>query len=503
MKSDEVFNRLEMHNFIGGQFARSSAKDEIPIIEPATEARLGAAADSTDDEIDQAVELANEAQREWRKRDGLTRAEALHEVARRLRERGPVIAEIMTREMGKPYKEAMDEMEWGASAMDYYAELGRNEKGRILESNVEGQFHFTVKEPLGAVAVILPFNYPITLMCWEAAAALAAGNTVIIKPHEYCPVTTLAFMECTDHMPAGTYQCLTGSGRVGAGLVAHEGIRGIAYTGNIPVGQQIAQECAKTFKRCLIEASGHDPFIVMPSAPMDVTVDAALFSAFMNCGQICVSTERFYVHESIHDEFVERLAKKARELRIGNGLDKVDLGPMASERERKRFEGIMEQFVQQGAEVVSGGRRPEGLDKGWFYEPTVLTGLDDDMDVMKIESFGPVAPICKVGSFEEGLQRANDSEFGLGANLYSTDLSEVFRAVEEIEAGMLWINAPLLDNDPGPFGGTKLSGDGRELGQEGLDQFRKNKLVMIDPHTRHQDFWWFPYKDEESFRADG
>ena len=500
MKSDEQFKRLRMHNFIGGKFTKSASKDEVPVIEPATEAVIGASADATDNEIDQAVELANKAQREWRKRDASTRAENLHKAAQRLRERGPVIAELMTREMGKPYKEAMDEMEWGASALEYYAELARNDRGRVLGPNVEGQFHFTVKEPLGAIAVILPFNYPITLLCWEAAAALATGNTVIVKPHEFCPTTTLAFMECTDHMPAGVFQCLTGGGRVGARLVAHADIKGVAYTGNIPIGQQVAQECAKTFKRALIETSGHDPFIIMPSAPMDVTVDAALFSAFMNCGQICVSTERFYVHESIHDEFVEKLVAKAKKLRIGNGLERVDMGPMAAERERNRFEAIIQGFKDQGAVIESGGKRPDGLGKGWFYEPTVLTSVNDDMPVMKKESFGPVAPVCKVASFEEALQRANDSDFGLGANLYSTDLTEVFEAVSEIEAGMLWVNAPLLDNDAGPFGGTKLSGDGRQLGQEGLDQFRKNKMVMIDPRCEHQNFWWFPYQDEESFK---
>ncbi len=243
MKSDELFAQLGMHNFVDGRMVRSKATDEIPLTEPATEVRLGASADTPDEEIDHAVECANRAQREWRKRDGLTRADALHEIARRLREQGPVIAELMTREMGKPYKEALDEMEWGASAFSYYAELGRNDQGRVLGPNVEGQFHYTVKEPLGTVAVILPFNYPITLMAWEAAAALAAGNSVIIKTHEYCPTTTLAFMQCTDHMPAGVFQCITGTGRVGAGLVAHKGIKGVAYTGSIPIGQSVAQEC--------------------------------------------------------------------------------------------------------------------------------------------------------------------------------------------------------------------------------------------------------------------
>lgn len=499
MKSDEYFDRLMMNNFINGQFVKSAAQDEIALIEPATEARLGSAADATDAEIDEAVHHANAAQKEWRRRDGLVRAEALHKLAQRMRDNASILAELMTREMGKPFKESMDEIEWGATAMDYYAELGRTELGRVISPIVEGQFHYTVKDPLGVVAVILPFNYPLVLLCWEAAAALAAGNAVIVKPHESCCTTTLAFMECSDHMPAGLFQCLTGTGRVGGGLVAHGGTHGVAYTGSIPIGQSVAQSCAKTFKRSLIETSGHDPFLIMPSAPMNVAVDAALFSAFMNCGQICVSAERFYVHEAIHDEFVARLAEKAKALRIGNGLEKVDIGPMATEKQRTHIEEVIQKMCAQGAIVEAGGKRPSDHERGWFFEPTVLSGLSSEMDIMQEESFGPVAPICKVGSFEEALDKANDSAFGLGANLYTTDIQECFRGASELEAGMVWVNAPLLDNDAGPFGGTKSSGNGRQLGPEGLDQFRKTKTVMIDPAAQHQDFWWFPYRDDESY----
>jgi betaine-aldehyde dehydrogenase len=206
------------------------------------------------------------------------------------------------------------------------------------------------------------------------------------------------------------------------------------------------------------------------------------------------------VHAGIHDEFVERLVAEARKLRIGNGLDRVDLGPMATRRQRERFEAMIGKAREQGATVATGGRRPAGFDKGWFVEPTVLTGVTPEMEILNEEPFGPVAPICRVESFDEAITLANRSRYGLGGNLYSLDTGEIFRAVNEIQSGMLWVNAPLLDNDALPFGGRKLSGVGRQLGPEGLAQFQNTKYVMIDPTASKQDFWWFPYDDAESFR---
>jgi acyl-CoA reductase-like NAD-dependent aldehyde dehydrogenase len=261
--------------------------------------------------------------------------------------------------------------------------------------------------------------------------------------------------------------------------------------------------CAETMKPALIEASGNDPFIVMPSAPLDVAVRGAAFAAYMNCGQVCTSAERFYVHESIHDEFVDRLVAETKKLRIGNGLEDVDMGPMATHRQRNRFEALLDRARQQGATFATGGTRPKGLNRGWYIEPTVLTDVSPDADILNAESFGPVAPICRVKSFDEALELANRSELGLGATLYSRDMGETMRAINEIESGMLWVNAPVLDNDALPFGGRKLSGVGRQLGPEGLAQFQSSKWVMIDPAAETQDFWWFPYSEAESFQKAG
>jgi betaine-aldehyde dehydrogenase len=231
-----------------------------------------------------------------------------------------------------------------------------------------------------------------------------------------------------------------------------------------------------------------------------MAIRGAAFAAYLNCGQVCTSAERFYVHEKIHDEFVEGLVSEARKLRVGNGLGPVDMGPLATRRQRERYEGLIARAREQGAKTVTGGGRPAEHNRGWFVEPTVLTGVTPDMEILNEEPFGPVAPICKVSDFDEAITLANRSQYGLGANLYSRDMDETFRAVREIESGILWINAPLLDNDALPFGGRKLSGTGRQLGPEGLAQFQNSKFVMIDPTASNQDFWWFPYADAEAFK---
>lgn len=500
MTALEDFSRLSGKIYVGGQLAPSRATTILDVIDPATEERAGTIADTTDAEVDHAIDIAGEARRAWTAMDARSRAVILHDIAALLRQDKGPYAECLTREEGKPYKESVDEVSWCATAIDYYAELARHETGRLAGATVPGQFHFSIKEPLGTIVIVLPFNYPLVLLCWEAAAALAAGNAVIIKPHEQTSLTTLKFMEVFASLPPGLIQVVTGGARVGQRLIASPKTHGVAYTGSVSVGQAVARTCAETFKPCLIEASGNDPFIVMPSAPMDMAVRGAAFAAYLNCGQVCTSAERFFVHEKIHDEFVDGLVAEARKLRVGNGLDAVDMGPLATRRQRERYEGLLARAREQGAKTATGGGRPAEQNRGWFVEPTVLTGVTPDMDIINEEPFGPVAPICKVKSFDEAITLANRSRYGLGANLYSRDLDETFRAVREIESGILWINAPLLDNDALPFGGRKLSGTGRQLGPEGLAQFQNTKFVMIDPKASNQDFWWFPYSDAESFK---
>ena len=484
--------------FVDGAFVDSDGA-RFDVIDPATEERIGEAASCTDADVDAAVEIANRAQKDWAAKNFLTRAEIMHEVAHDMRAMSSALSEMLTRETGKPYKESADEVDWSASAIDYYAEIARHENGKVLGSNIDDQFHFTVKQPLGVAVVILPFNFPYVLLCWEAAAALAAGNAVIVKPSDLTSLSTLHFMKAFEKLPKGLIQCLPGAGNVGQRLVASTGTHVVCFTGGIETGKAVSKACAETQKRCLIEASGNDPHLIMPSAPVDMAARGASFAAYLHCGQVCVSSERFYVHEKIHDEFVDKLVANAEALRIGNGLEKVDLGPMAASRERDRFEKVMARAREEGAKVATGGGRPAEFNTGWFVEPTVLTDVTPDMDILNNESFGPAAPICKVSSFDEAIELANRSRYGLGACIYTTDLDEAMRSVNELEVGMVWVNAPLLDNDAGPFGGRKLSGQGRQLGAEGLDTFRHTKLAMVDYGCKAQDFWWFPYQDGEAF----
>ncbi len=499
MSALAAFRRLSGQLRLAGSLAKAEGGTALPVIDPATEQHIGEVVEASATEIDAAVYTANAAQKTWRKVNAHRRAELLHEVARRMMTDRPLVAEMLTREMGKTYKESADEVAWSASAVDYYAEIARHENGKVLGPAVDGQFHFTTKEPLGVVVIILPFNYPLCLLCWQAAAALASGNAVIIKPSELTSLTTLQFTAAFDALPPGLVQVLTGAGAVGKRLVEHGDTHMIAFTGGIETGRLIAESCARQYKRTLIETSGNDPFIVMPSAPIDIAARGAAFGAFLNCGQVCAAAERFYVHAEVYPAFIERLVHYTRQIRVGNGLDRVDMGPLASQRELQRYQRILERAQADGATTLTGGGRPAHLSKGWFAEATVLGDVSIDAPIVNDETFGPVAPVCVVHSFDEAVMLANRSRYALGATIYTTHLEESMRAVAEIEAGMVWVNAPLLDNDAGPFGGRKQSGMGRQLGSEGLDSFRHTKLAMIDPGARAQDFWWFPYSDAESF----
>ena len=503
MSVANLLRQLSGRHQIDGEQVRGAGAARTPVIDPATEEVIGEILEATPAEVDAAVKVANAAQQRWNKVNYHRRAELLHEAAQAMRQARPVIAEMLTREMGKPYKESADEVTWSATATDYYAEIARHEAGKLLGPVVDGQFHFTTKEPLGVVVIILPFNYPLCLLCWEAAAAIACGNAVIIKPSDLTTLTTLKFVEAFAMLLPGLVQVLAGGASVGKQLVTHPDTHMVAFTGGIETGRWVAQTCAGLYKRSLIETSGNDPFIVMPSAPLDVAARGAAFGAYLNCGQVCAAAERFYVHAAVYDEFVARLIEETRKVRVGNGLDPVDMGPLASQRELRRFTAILQRAKDEGIRTAIGGGRPAGFERGWFVEPTVLIDVPSGAAIMNDESFGPVAPVCKVASFDEAITLANRSRYGLGATLYTRDLDEAMRAVNELEAGMVWVNAPLLDNDAGPFGGRKQSGMGRQLGSEGLDTFRHTKLAMIDPAAHSHDFWWFPYSDAEAFPRSG
>lgn len=484
----------------GGLVAADGAR-RVEVRDPATQRLLGTFTDPTPEQVDAVVAAANVAQCTWNDVTPLRRAELLHELAGRIRH-SRLVAELLTLETGKPFKESADELEWTASAIDYYAEIGRHSIGSIHGTATAGQTQFTIKEAMGTVVIILPANFPMLLLAWSAAAALAAGNSVIVKPSENASLTTLVFGELFAELGEGVVQVLPGGGDAAKQLVAHPDTHMISFTGSVPTGQAVARACSETFKPHRIEASGSDAFIVMPSAPIEVAARAATFAAFINAGQVCTSAEKIMVHEDVYDEFVAALVRNVERLRIGHGLDRVDIGALENGRELERIEKLLARAVEQGARVLTGGGRAElsgELADGYFFTPTVIDGLNADFDLFTQEVFGPIAPIYKVSSFDEAIALANRSPFGLGSTLYSTDIVEIDRAQREIVAGMVWVNAPLLDNDAGPFGGRKLSGIGRQLGAEGLDTFRHAKLVMVDPRVSEQDFWWFPYSDDEAW----
>ncbi len=490
--------------WIGGEFVTMPAGDVIEVLNPFTEEVIGTVAAGSPETVDRAVEAARTAFEAWGRTPAVERAEMLHEVARRLADMEQPLARQLTLEGGKPLVENLDEVGWTAACFDYYAEIGRHSRGRVIPSIEQSQLSLVLKEPYGVVGCIVPWNYPLLLMGWKVAPALAAGNTVVVKPSSVTPLSTLMLASAFQHLPPGVVNIVTGSGEaVGDALVTHPQVPVIAFTGSTAVGQRIARLAGPMMKKLHLELGGKDAFLVAEDADLDVAVPGVAWAALLNNGQVCTSTERIYVHDSLYTEFTSLIAEYVEGLVQGDPLKpETDLGPMARETYRAKVEGHVTDARERGARVLTGGQRPPGLPTGYFYEPTVLVGVDQSMAVMREETFGPVLPIARFRTFDEAIALANDSDYGLGANLYTNDARTVKRFYEEVRAGTLWINDPLTDNDAGPFGGFGLSGIGRELGEEGLDEFRATKHVHWDMAMDPKP-WWFPYEQYNRERSEG
>ncbi|WP_428036871.1 aldehyde dehydrogenase family protein [Amphritea sp.] len=466
------------------------------VTDPATLNKVGDRASVTDAEINSVLDQMTVAQKSWSALDAKTRSALLHRLAARIEATDMTeCAILMSREMGKPYPEAIGEVANCAPIFRYFAEMARDEAGKVAGSTQAGSFQYARYEALGISVHIMPFNFPILLMCWTVAASLAAGNACVIKPAEATSLSTLAFMEVFNDLPTGLVACLPGDASVGKQLVDSKKTHAVAFTGSVAAGKAVAEAAARGLKPAVIEAGGSDPMIITAHAPIPVAAAGAVTGAFHMSGQVCTSTERMYVVESIHDEFIRAFVAETQQLRIGNGLDKSEIGPVVSQAARDKVIRLVNDAVAKGARVECGGKIPEAAGPGWFYEPTILTGCTPDMDILNEEIFGPVVAVVKVADFEEAITRANDSEYGLGASIFTTDLAEAHEAVERLEAGLVWVNNPMIDNDALPFGGWKSSGIGRELGRVGLDTFRRSKMVVLDHQPIRHD-WWYPYPDE-------
>jgi acyl-CoA reductase-like NAD-dependent aldehyde dehydrogenase len=480
--------------WIDGRRMASASDAWIESEDPATHEVLGRVPAGGTQDVDRAVGAADAAADAWRYTSANERADLLHEVVRLSLEHHEELVQLLTREQGKPRSEQEEEAQWALTSLRYYAELGRNGIGRVIPSaDPRNQLNLVLKEPYGVVGAIVPWNYPLLLLSWKLAPALAAGNTVVIKPSELTSLVTLEWIErCFAHLPRGVVNVVTGHGReAGEALVAHPKVRVVAMTGSVATGQRIASVAAPMMKHLHLELGGKDAFVVAPDADVAGAVDALTYSALINAGQVCTSSERIFVPSGMHDEFVERLAAKVGSLQLGHGLEEgTDMGPLAAAPFREKVADQIAKAVDAGARIVTGGRIPERA--GWFFEPTVLVDVTDDMVIMREETFGPTIPIATYRDLDEAIARVNASEMGLGATIRTSDPRAAKRFYEGVKVGTVWINDPLTDNYAGPFGGMKMTGGGRELGPEGLETFLETKHVHWDFSEEPKD-WWLPY----------
>ncbi len=481
---------------IGGRWRAAHGKATREIREPATGKLVGVAADCDAVDVDLAVKAARAAQVAWGKRPGLEKAVLMRQVGERIRHMGKDLATLMARETGKPLVEAMDCIEWVAGVWEYYAEVGRASRGNSIPPVAPHQLNFTIKEPYGVVGAIVPFNFPLLLMAWKLAPAVAAGNAVVAKPPHQNPLSNLMMARAYELLPPGVINVITGDGAgAGEAILQHPGVDLIAFTGSTAVGRHIAAEAGRQLKKVNLELGGIDPFIVFADADLDVAVKAVAWARLLNAGQVCTSSKRIYLEKPIAAEFTRRLVEYVKTLVVGDPLKgDTDVGPLIDAGAVKKVAGQVRRAVKEGATVLLGGKPLAGA--GHFFQPTILGGVKHGGLPTTEEIFGPVISLIVAEDAEEAIRMANDSNYGLGAIVYTKSLQLALHAMDHIRAGTFWVNDPLTDNDAGPFGGSRWSGVGRELGEEGLDAFREAKHVHID-YVQEVKSFWFPNAQRE------
>lgn len=489
---------IKNKNYINNEWIDAKSGNTFEVENPFTEDIIAKVPYSKAEDVDNAVLAAKSAWKNWKTLGSLDMRDLLREVAVKSRKHEREIAEIIVAESGKALIECLDEIEWIASIFEYYSEIGRDQKGRVVAPVASRSMSMVVKEAYGVVGCIVPWNYPLLLMAWKVAPALAAGNTLVIKPSEYTPLSIMRWLEVAcDHLPRGTVNMITGDGVTGSYLVEHSETRVIAFTGSVDTGKKIAIMAARQLKKTSLELGGNDPIIICDDVDINIAARGTTWGGFLNAGQVCTSLERVYVMDNIADDFIEAVVEQAKKVRLGDPMNgKTDMGPMCSIDALSKVEGKVTRAKKEGARLLIGGSRSSKFEKGYFYEPTVFDKIESHMEMMNIETFGPIIPIQKVKNLDEAIALANDSQYGLGCNIYTNDMEKALTAAEDIKAGSFWINDPLTDNEAAPFGGMKMSGGGRELGIEGLDEFRESKHILIDYKIRDKDYW-FPYDLDE------
>lgn len=471
--------------FIDGRPAPADRLDRLEIRDPARQRLVGDTPIADAAAVDDAVRSATDAFAEWKRVPTAERGEVLFRAAAAVRDHIDELVPVLTDEQGKTHRDARIELNKFVHTLEHHAGLSKNLRGESMAMLDRGTTGMVLRRPLGVVGAIVPWNFPTTLLGNKLAPALICGNTVVAKPDEGTPLTTLRVAEIMHQagLPAGVFNVVTGTGEVtGDALVRHPGVAKIAFTGSTPIGKHVMAVAADRVARVTLELGGSDPLIILDDADVDAAISAASMGRFYNCGQACLATKRVYADASIADRVIEGLAAKARKLTIGPGDEAGNhLGPMFDQQGRDTLQAQLDDAVSSGGEIVAGGELPadDRLADGWFFAPTVVAQPGHDSRVVTEETFGPLLPVWSVDGLDEAIARANASPFALGSAIWTADLASAQHAIEELRAGYTWVNSRTKVYDELPFGGLGESGYGKEHGMEAFHYYTEEKSVVI------------------------
>ena len=468
--------------YINGIFTSGNSNKTFDVNDPSTGELIVKLPDMGISETKDAINAAHKAQKSWAAKTGKERSTILRNWFNLMMENKEDLAKILTAEMGKPLAEALGEITYGASFVEWFAEEAKRVYGDTIPGHQEDKRIVVIKQPIGVVGAITPWNFPNAMITRKVAPALAVGCSVVLRPPTLTPLSALALAYLAQEagIPAGVFNIVMGTDSSGMGkeLCSNELVRKITFTGSTEVGRILMRQCSDQIKKVSLELGGNAPFIVFDDADIDEAVAGAMISKYRNAGQTCVCANRIYVQENIYEEFSKKLAEATRAMKVGNGFDDgVTTGPLIDQQALEKVEEHIEDAVSKGASILSGGTRSNL--GGTFYNPTVLTDVTSSMKVAKEETFGPIAPLFKFDSVENVIEAANDTEFGLAAYFYAKDLSKVWKVAEALEYGIVGINTGLISTEVAPFGGIKQSGLGREGSKYGIDDFLEIKYLCM------------------------
>ncbi len=474
---------LRSQLFIDGAWVDADNGAVMPVLNPATKEKIIDIPNAGAAETRRAIEAADVAFQSWRKVVAKERSAILKRWFTLIMENQEDLAQLMTAEQGKPLAESRGEVGYGASFVEWFAEEGRRVYGDTIESNNPTQRIVTLKQPVGVVAAITPWNFPIAMITRKVAPALAAGCSIVLKPATETPLCALALADLAERagVPKGVFSVVAGNKArdIGGEMTGSEIVRKLTFTGSTEIGKVLMKQCADTVKKTSMELGGNAPFIVFDDADLDEAVIGAMASKYRNAGQTCVCANRILVQESVFDAFTEKLVAAVNALKVGNGADEgVTIGPLINDDAFTKVSAIVDQATSNGAKVLVGGKGTDA-DGENFYHPTVLVDVDDTMDVYNEEIFGPIAPIFKFKTEEEAIRIGNDTPFGLSAYFYSRDIGRIWRVSEGLDYGIVGVNEGIISTEVAPFGGVKESGIGREGSKYGIDDYLEIKYLNM------------------------